>query len=78
MTARPCEASGLALQLDRDDGLLEQLGAAQHLRLGGNADRPVGEEMLEVVDVFDGVVGQADRTSWFFNPAPWAGPFGST
>src|SRR6184192_374840 len=50
-----------AFELDRDDRLLEQLGAAQHLRFGGNADRPVGEEMLQVVDVFDGVGRQADQ-----------------
>src|SRR2546423_15538763 len=42
----------LATELGGDDRALEQLGAAEHLRFGGDPNRPIGQEMLEIVHAF--------------------------
>src|SRR5438270_1838789 len=51
----------LATELGGDDRALEQLGATQHLRLGRDANRPIGQEMLQVIYAFHRVRRQGDE-----------------
>src|SRR2546428_6253441 len=48
----------LLLQLGRDDDPVDQLGAPDDPGLRRNANRPVGEKALEVIDPLDRMVGQ--------------------
>src|SRR2546423_10515781 len=51
----------LATELGGDDRALQQLSAAEHLRFGGDPNRPIGQEMLEIVHAFHRVSRQGDE-----------------
>src|SRR5207249_1786629 len=58
---RRAGAAGLTLELGRDNGALDQFSPAKHLSLCRYPNRPIGQEVLEVVDALHLVVGQAGQ-----------------